>query len=103
DTPGSWFCPRMSWSAVRQPISSQKEPERQAGVGPVALEASLDRPIANWALAAEQPCVGRPGPRIEDQPVVPREHQHDVRGSVWPHAGQRLKLCRHLVVRQIVV
>src|SRR5256885_16287779 len=93
--------PTISRSVVGHPIASKKEPEGEAGVPPVAFEAALDHAVADRALPAKQPGIRRPGPGIEDQPVVAREHQHDVCGGVRPDAGQCLKLCSHPVVRQI--
>src|SRR5260370_28433985 len=93
----------MSRSLSREPMSSEKEPERQARITPVTLEAALDRPIADRALPAEQPSVRRASPGIEDEPVVSTQHQHDVRRGVGPNTRQRLQPSVYLVVRQIIV
>src|SRR4029077_9378288 len=94
--------PRISRSILRQPISSQKEPERQPGVTPVPFEAALDRPIAHRPLSAEQPRVRGPSPRVEDEPVVASEHQHDVRRGVGSNTRKRQQPGGHLIVRQVV-
>src|SRR5436189_2262705 len=53
------------------PVLRHEEPEGEAGIGAVAPEPALDHGVARDLLPACRARVGRPGPRVQDQPRVP--------------------------------
>src|SRR6188474_607047 len=66
----------------------------------VPAEAALDRGIAHLR-APDLLRVGRPRPRVQDQPVVPAQGHQDMSGRVGTDPGQCEQSLLELLVRQL--
>src|SRR5215208_6969935 len=75
-------------SGFRHPVPGQKQPERKAGIGPIAAKTTDDRGVRDLLLA-DEPCVLRPRPGVEYETRVAAEQHHHVRRGVRAYAGER--------------
>ena len=84
------------------PVARHEQPERQPRLIAVARGTVAGSRRRSRASSPPGPRVVRPGPRVEDQPGVPADRHHDVRGRVRSHAREREERPLELVVGQFV-
>jgi len=84
------------------PVARQEQPERQAGKITVAFEAPFDATIGHFPSSDELQICGA-CPRIEDEPVVPTQEQHDMRAGVGADAIDPEQSRLNLLIGQAVL